>query len=1237
MSNCTNNFIKRVIGVTRTFKWTITTNGAAVPLVADDLTLQLVPPRGEAVSLPFDVDDNIVSFTWQGEDQHIIGCYSLILWANFGEENQRRVDIHNFVELIPWSDRQSGEYSDLIEETIELETADFGENIMVVDNLNSTSATDALSANMGRQLNATKQDVISDLATIRSGAAAGAAVKEWAKNDPLITDDGTQVSASKLAFNGNLFEQWVPGIASSIGLKGIAGFLKLADISQWDSAYNDRMLPTVAAVKAKLQAVLTALATIEAVIPSQASSTNKLTDKDYVDGAIATNTANFVGTFDTLAELQAVPNPTKNDYGFVIEQDAQGNEYYDRYKYTGTQWLFEYKVESTPFTAEQWAAIQSGITAALVTKLSALPTNAELTTALAGKQPVINDLTTIRSGAAAGATAYQKPSGGIPKTDLASAVQTSLGKADSAYQKPSGGIPKTDLASAVQTSLGKADSAYQKPSDGIPASDMAAAVQTSLGKADAAAPQSTTYTKNEVDTLLQNVDIDVDSALSTTSENPVQNKVVTAALAAKQNSLQLATINGSRIDQGGNVTIVAAEGQTITIDATPTQGSNNAVSSGGVYKDKISNELANKNAEPFFEFGTLDTYQGVGSTATLNARSSTTMKHLIVDVISGEKYKITATGSSYGYSYAVLDASKTILASKRNSVDVELTIPANGVKLVVQYNINSTFVFFKVTAINSQIDSNSSAIAALNDSVLNTIDGENHINKINPANLISSKGVANIAVGSTQTLTDSDNNDACILDSSVDITPGYYTFTGIPAYALTNSNDVVTTRRVSINVSDVVTVQVSSGNKLWLTIPKPYVDSRAIVVSGNSLPEEYIKYNQLKMSYQGEDVFEAGLVVPGENVKDKSISSEKYANDSIPITAIPSSTIQDLKWDNILWGKKLIVAGDSFTYGTGAGRIPTGGIYGGKGALQLANWARFVALRNNMTLVNEAIGGSTMAMPVAWINDQSATLDSDALLHIFSYKRYLNTNFDDADYIILNFGINDGAPEGLLDDTDATFLSDAYDGPDGVDITQVTHTDFNFYGAYNKVIRSILTRNPRAKIGLVIAERGIARIQNCIVKVAIRWGIPYIFQSGDPHISLIGVGNMTRSYYHGRLNTSYWYEIKFVNKEEYYDSSLAEWDSEAIYSNGDQIKYSYFDVATGKNEYVFLQSRIANNDKKPIVTMSDEAYDIRNRAFDSKYGTGAPDDPTAEGSPYHPNYPGQLYLSTVYESFLRSL
>lgn len=38
------------------------------------------------------------------------------------------------------------------------------------------------------------------------------------------------------------------------------------------------------------------------------------------------------------------------------------------------------------------------------------------------------------------------------------------------------------------------------------------------------------YTKAEVDDLLENIEIDVDSALSSASENPVQNKVIKTAL-----------------------------------------------------------------------------------------------------------------------------------------------------------------------------------------------------------------------------------------------------------------------------------------------------------------------------------------------------------------------------------------------------------------------------------------------------------------------------------------------------------------------------------------------------------------------------------------------------------------------------------------------------------------------------------------------------------------------------------
>jgi hypothetical protein len=46
----------------------------------------------------------------------------------------------------------------------------------------------------------------------------------------------------------------------------------------------------------------------------------------------------------------------------------------------------------------------------------------------------------------------------VSKADLSTDLKNEI---NGKYAKPAGGIPKTDLASAVQTSLGKADSALQ--------------------------------------------------------------------------------------------------------------------------------------------------------------------------------------------------------------------------------------------------------------------------------------------------------------------------------------------------------------------------------------------------------------------------------------------------------------------------------------------------------------------------------------------------------------------------------------------------------------------------------------------------------------------------------------------------------------------------------------------------------------------------------------------------------
>lgn len=82
----------------------------------------------------------------------------------------------------------------------------------------------------------------------------------------------------------------------------------------------------------------------------------------------------------------------------------------------------------------------------------------DVITDISGKQDVIDDLEDIRSGAAAGATAYQKPGSGIPKSDLDSGVQASLDKADTALQEHQDISGKADKdADAVDGNLAMFD------------------------------------------------------------------------------------------------------------------------------------------------------------------------------------------------------------------------------------------------------------------------------------------------------------------------------------------------------------------------------------------------------------------------------------------------------------------------------------------------------------------------------------------------------------------------------------------------------------------------------------------------------------------------------------------------------------------------------------------------------------------------------------------------------------
>lgn len=106
-------------------------------------------------------------------------------------------------------------------------------------------------------------------------------------------------------------------------------------------------------------------------LPNDVSKENKLTTEDFVNSSIATNTANFLGTFNTLEEIEALTDVTNNDYAFWKTTDTLGSVVFKRYKYSADEqlWKFEYDLNNSSFTAKQWEAINSGITAELVAKI----------------------------------------------------------------------------------------------------------------------------------------------------------------------------------------------------------------------------------------------------------------------------------------------------------------------------------------------------------------------------------------------------------------------------------------------------------------------------------------------------------------------------------------------------------------------------------------------------------------------------------------------------------------------------------------------------------------------------------------------------------------------------------------------------------------------------------------------------------------------------------------------------
>lgn len=119
---------------------------------------------------------------------------------------------------------------------------------------------------------------------------------------------------------------------------------------------NDSDLATNASVDEKIGGVTSSIPTKT----SQLQNDSDFANKDFVNSSIATNTANFKGTFNNESEFPT--EATNNDYLFLNTVDENGNTIYKRYKYIASTstWTYEYTLNNSSFTAEQWATINGG-------------------------------------------------------------------------------------------------------------------------------------------------------------------------------------------------------------------------------------------------------------------------------------------------------------------------------------------------------------------------------------------------------------------------------------------------------------------------------------------------------------------------------------------------------------------------------------------------------------------------------------------------------------------------------------------------------------------------------------------------------------------------------------------------------------------------------------------------------------------------------------------------------------
>lgn len=322
------------------------------------------------------------------------------------------------------------------------------------------------------------------------------------------------------------------------------------------------------------------------------------------------------------------------------------------------------------------------------------------------------------------------------------------------------------------------------------------------------------------------------------------------------------------------------------------------------------------------------------------------------------------------------------------------------------------------------------------------------------------------------------SENAAVSKSSVDYTDGYELG---KYFAFDSEGGIPDFNRDPTNVYAVVIIDLLNSPVVYATGKVDYAATGIAILSADMLPIALL-YHGPDHSSPVQTAFN-DVLIDSENIA-KTYPGARYVvissynkylkvkKANVYLRSLPTDN------DQVLYGKKYIAIGDSFTHGDWSGWTDSDGNSGTNSseiydtALGVyKTYPYWIAKRNSMTLVNMAVNGSTI------------TKDGGNQMQ-FSNEKYKDIPLD-ADYITIRYGLNDtskNVPVGAISDSQNT----------------------TFCGAWNTVLSWITANLPNARIGIVNEAAYLdSKYRDAVNAIGKKYGIPVLDLYNDPKVPMI--------------------------------------------------------------------------------------------------------------------------------------